>query len=381
MIYLDNASSTKKKPFVVKYAIAKAVRKYLSNPGRSGHKYSIESLAKIYDTRCMIADMVNANPDEVIFTPSCTQALNLAIQGTAKRGGHIIASTFEHNSVLRTLESLKQTHNITYTIIRPNDKHTISQDEIENAIQDNTYLVIINHTSNVTGDTQDINAIGKICKKHNIYFLVDTAQSGGHTTVDMVADNISMLAISGHKGYLALQCGALVVKNNVNIHPIIFGGTGTKSMELTQPIDRPEGFEAGTLPVANIISLYYGMKYVKSHKTKIDNKITKMTKYLIDNLSGVDNITLYSKNIFSGVVSFNINSLDSTTTANILIKKYHLALRGGLHCAPMVHQHLGTTKSGAVRISLSYFNSMWQMKYAVHCIKQLANVYNKKIVV
>lgn len=376
MIYLDNASSTMKKPMTVKLAINNAVKKYLANPGRSSHKYSIKALEKIYKTRQIVADMVNAKPSDVIFTPSCTQALNLAIQGTAKTGGHIVATTFEHNSVLRTLEHLKQTHGVTYTIVRPSNKHTISPEEIEHAIQDNTYLVIVNQTSNVTGDTQDISAIGKVCKKHHVLFLVDTAQAGGHSTIDMVADNVSMLAIAGHKGYLALQCGALVVFDEVELHPIIFGGTGTKSMDLVQPCDKPEGFESGTLPVANIISLYYGIKYVNKHKKSIDHKITQMTKYLIDNLSKIDNVILYSQNIFSGVVSFNIKGMDSESVSNILSKKYHIAVRSGLHCAPMVHNHLKTIDTGTVRISLSCFNHMWQVKYAVSCIKKISSKAN-----
>jgi len=298
-------------------------------------------------------------------------ALNLAILGTAKRNGHIITTVLEHNSVLRVLNNLKTTHNISITYLKPNKEGKISTNELTKSIKGSTYLVIINHTSNVTGYTQNLEAIGRICKKHNILFLVDGAQSAGHEKIDMEKQNINMLAIAGHKGLYALQgIGALII-NNAKVNPIIFGGTGTQSISIKQPTDYPDGLESGTLNLTGILSLNAGITFVENNQEKINSKIEKLTSYLIYELNRIKNIEVFGTS-YSGIVSIKIKNTDSNIVSNQLDEKYNIATRSGLHCAPLLHKHLNTLKTGLTRISLSYFNNKREIDKLILALKEIA---------
>lgn len=371
MIYLDNSATSIKKPLCVKLAVLKSLFFYTANPGRSGHKLSQRTAMQIYKTRKTIKEFFNApNVVDVIFTGSCTEALNLALIGTAQKNKHIVITVFEHNSVLRTINHLSKTHNITYNVVLPNKNGKITAKEIESAINENTYLIAVNHTSNVTGATCDISSIGKLAKEKNLIFLVDGAQSAGHEKIDVQKQNINLLALAGHKGLLGLQGVGVLITNNVNIKPIKFGGTGTKSENPTQPNDKPEGFESGTLPTPNIIALNYGVKYVNKNFNKINKKITNLTTYLLNELKQIKEINLYSNNEKSGVVSFEIKNLDCNFVVNELNEKYKICTRGGLHCAPLIHKHLHHN-TGLVRVSIGHNNKKWHITKLIKALKSI----------
>lgn len=372
MIYLDNSSTTHKKPPCIKISALKALTYSSVNPSRGGYKLAIKVNEQIFNCRELLAETFGTIPENVIFTSGCTMSLNLAINGCVKKNGHIITTVFEHNSVLRVLEHLKNSHNITYTILKPNKNGLINNQDIIKNIKSNTYMVIVNHTSNVTGDTQNIKQIGKICKKHNLIFLVDGAQSVGHEKINMQEDNINLLTIAGHKGlYSSTGIGALLI-NNVNISPLIMGGTGTFSDKLQQPRDYPDGLESGTQNILGILTLYSGLKYVIKNQEKINKKIQKLTSYLLSEINRIKNIECHSTNTHSGVVSFTINNKDSVEISNILDEKYNILTRSGLHCAPLIHRHLGTLKSGMTRISLSYFSTKSDIKKTLKALKEIA---------
>lgn len=372
MIYLDNSSTTFKKPFCVKRAIKKGISKENINPSRANYKKAIKLAEEIYNTRELIGETFGTSPENVIFTSGCTEALNLAIQGTVKKNGHIITTIYEHNSVLRVLESLKTSHNISYTIIQPNKFGKITSQEINKAIKNNTYMIIVNHTSNVIGYTQNIESIGNVAKKHNLIFLVDGAQSIGHEYINMREYNINLLAIAGHKGLYAPQGIGCLLINNTQVLPIKMGGTGTFSNNIKQPTDYPEGLESGTPNILGILGLKEGLQYVNKHKQKINRKISRMTKYMIDCLNKIKNVKVYSGDYSSGVVSFTIKGKDSSKVSTILDDKFNIATRSGLHCAPLVHKYLKTFKNGMTRISLSYFNSMKEINKAISAIEKIA---------
>lgn len=373
MIYLDNSSSTIKKPLCVRYTIFKALKKYMANPGRSGHALSLSASEKVLEARMTVANHFGLDDAQnVIFTSSCTEALNLALQGTAKRNGHIIATVYEHNSVLRTLEFLKSKFHITYTLVKPDIKGQITPQAISEALKPNTYLVVTNHTSNVTGHTQNIHDIGQFCYKQGLLYLVDSAQSGGHEKINMTSDHISLLAVAGHKGFHSIQCGALLI-NGCKVSPIKFGGTGTNSISLKQPDDYPDGLESGTNSVVNILALKKGVEYVDSHFHLIEQKIEKLTGYLLDQLSLLPHCVVYSTNKKSGVVSFAMNGYTSTDVASYL-SSCHIAVRAGLHCAPKIHEYLHTTKDGLVRVSISYFTKKYEIKILLHALKDMPKV-------
>ena len=372
MIYLDNSATTHHKPSSVIKASILGLKKYSINPNRSGYNRAIEVQTKVYECREKIANFLGTTSENVIFTSGCTMAINLGLLGTAKRNGHIITTIYEHNSVLRVLEKLKSTHNITYTLITPNKNGIINPNEIAKHIRTNTYMVIINHTSNVTGATQNIHQIGRICKKNNLLFFVDGAQSIGHEKINMQEDNINLLALAGHKGLYAPQgIGALLI-NNCKVEPLIFGGTGTESDKLKQPSTYPDGLESGTQNAIGILGLSASIDFVKNNQDKINKKISALTKDLITRLNKIKYVEVYSGSYNSGVVSFTIKNKDSSIVTNILNEEYNIATRSGLHCAPLVHKFYKTLKNGMTRISISYFNNKSDIDKVISAIEKIA---------
>lgn len=380
MIYLDNASTTNHKPLCVKLAMLKSmIKKYCANPGRSSHQYSLNAGNMVYETREILNEFFgNDCVNNVIFTSGCTEALNLAIFGTIKKGGNVVYTSNEHNSVARPLESLKTKGIITTTLVETNNLGVVTPDMIEKTISSDTYLVIVNQTSNVTGATSDICAIGKICKKHNVLFLVDGAQSAGHQKIDMVNDNISMLAVAGHKGLLAGQgIGALLFRNGVEVLPQKFGGTGTYSEQLLPPVTYPESLEAGTGATPLVFSLNAGVDYVKKHFYKINNKICLLTKYLLDEIKKLDGIVLFTQpNDYNGVVSFRVKNVSPSDVVEYF-NENGICVRGGLHCAPLCHKKMGTLDGGTVRVSISSFNHKWEIKKFIGKLKQFLSEVEK----
>lgn len=375
MIYLDNASTTNKKPLSVKFSALKALtKKYCANPGRSAHKLSMNAGNEVFETRMLVNDFFNVGAvNHVIFTSGCTEALNTAIFGTLKLGGHVIITSNEHNSVARPLKKLEKEGKISLSIVPANEKGIIEPSKIACEINPNTYLVIVNQTSNVTGATQDIKAIGKICKDKKILFMVDCAQSAGHKKIDMINDNIDIICVAGHKGLLSMQgVGLLCYQENVEINPFKHGGTGTYGEMLLPPITPPESMEAGTGANPNIFSLKAGLKYIIKYFDKINHKIETLTKYLLNELSKMENIVLYTqKDCFNGVVSFTVKNHEPSEVVDYLNEK-NICIRSGLHCAPLVHERLGTIKSGGtIRVSISHYNKKWEINKLLKYLKNL----------
>lgn len=371
MIYFDNAATTYYKPRCVK----RAFNKYFcsANPGRSGHKLSTKSAIEIFKTRLTLADFFGAqSEDNVIFTHNCTAALNLAILGSAKNNGHIIVSCFEHNSVLRPVQSLKDKGTIDYTVIYPSNKSYITSVDVQKAIKPNTYLVIVNHISNVTGNKNNITDIAKLCQEKGVMLFVDGAQACGHINTNTSKENIHMYTFAGHKGLYAPQSiGGLILRQDVKLTPIMYGGTGTNSIELTQPNNLPEKFESGTLSTPSIAALRAGVLYVLKNRQKHNKKTAYLTKYLLSKLKANNRFVIYTNPTSTyGVVLFNIIGYDSVEIANIL-DKYNIYVRAGLHCAPLAHKHLGTTKGGAVRVSLNHHNSIKQINKMLAILQAL----------
>ena len=375
MIYLDNCSTTHKKPKCVYKAFKKGIKTYSVNAGRGSYKLAVEANLKILEFRENVCSFFNApNPEQVIITKNCTESINLILRGSIKPNGHIIVSTFEHNSVLRTLDYLSKNHNISFSIVKPKNKNgEISIEELQKHIKPQTYLIFINHTSNIFGATQNIKKIGNLCKKHNLLFGVDVAQSAGHEQIDMQNFNINFLAVAGHKGLYGAQGIGLAIINDAKLSPIIFGGTGTNSESIVQPLDFPEGFESGTLNFPSILSLNAGINFVRNNQEKINNKISKLTKYLIENLKLCENLELYYSSIKSGVVSFKIKNKENSEVCSILDQEFNIAVRCGLHCAPLAHEFLGSKSTGLIRIGISYFNSIRDIKKIIRALTLISS--------
>lgn len=373
MIYLDNSASTFIKPKEVIKAVNEGLSVFTANPGRSGHRASIDTALKVEQVREKVASHFGVKESQnVIFTYNCTYALNLAILGSIKEGGHVIATENEHNSVLRPLQHLKDRGIIDYTIALQSSPKGITLQDIKKHVKSNTYMIICNHISNVNGAQADIKAIGQFCHDNDLIFLVDGAQSCGHVKINLEENHVDYLAFAGHKGFYSPQSiGGLVMAGKYRPNPITFGGTGTNSLELFQPHIYPERLESGTLSTPLILGLGGGLDFVEKNFQLINTKIDDLTTFLNFELNKLGATVYTEPENSSGVLAFNISDLHSNEVADLLNEKYGICVRGGYHCAPLKHKALGTLQQGAVRVSLSYFNTFSDIQRLLYAVKHI----------
>ncbi len=371
MIYLDNSATTYKKPLCVKLATLKGLK--VANPGRSGHSLSQKTALNILKARLKLQVFFNVpRQEDVIFTLNCTEALNMAILGSHKKG-NVIASTFEHNSVLRPLKHLRDKRQITLSIATPEKDNIITASDIEKLIKDDTYLVCVSYINNTLGNKNDITNIGKLCKQKGIKLLVDCAQAAGHIDIDMQRDNISMLTFAGHKGFFAPQSIGGLCLNNCDLTPIKYGGTGTNSYSLDMPDTTPEKLESGTLASPQIYGLSAGVSYVMKNFEKQNKKVGVLSNYLYAKLKKLG-VTIYtSEHSHYGVILFNTQKYDSIELTTLLDEKYNIMIRGGLHCASLAHKFLGTIKGGAARVSVNHYTTKREINKFISALDNLIN--------
>ncbi|MEG0250628.1 MAG: aminotransferase class V-fold PLP-dependent enzyme [Peptostreptococcus sp.] len=378
MIYLDNAATTFPKPESVYKAIDDCMRYHCANPGRSGHKMAMESARIVEDTRDLVAKLFNIkNPMDVIYTFNATDSLNLAIKGFLHSGDHVITTTMEHNSVLRPIMELEKI-GVEHTFVKADANGKVNPSDIEAAIKDNTKMIAIIHASNVVGTLIDIDAIGKIAKKHNIAYLVDASQSAGIYDIDVQSMNIDMLAMPGHKGLLGPQgTGLLYVNGDIKLDSQRQGGTGSRSAEIVQPDLYPDKYESGTHNTPGIAGLGAGIQFLLDTGIEnIKNHEEELSQYMIDEILKIDGVTLYgpkSAKERAAVIALNIRDLDSGEVTFRLDREYDIATRSGIHCAPLAHESIGTIKQGAVRFSLGYFTTKEEVDKAIEALKVIAS--------
>ena len=374
MIYFDNAATGGRKPDAVLSAVSSAL-KVCANPGRSGHKLSLSCLTLVESCRRTLSDFFdNESFDRVVFTKNCTEALNIALLGVLKKGDHVIVSCMEHNSVLRPLEFLRKTGVIEYDVVwsegeKENGNGNLTPAAVASLIKPNTKLVCITSASNVNGVIPPLNEIRKAIPKR-VLLLCDGAQGGGHIPLQMRGAGIDLLTIAGHKGMHGIQgSGALLFSDRVEIEPFMRGGTGSISLSLETPDFYPDKLEAGTLSFPAIVSLLEGTRYVKSRMEETQEKLTFLSRYFLDGLNTLSAYTAYSKPNPCGIVAFSHKTSQSERIADLLSTDYGIAVRGGLHCAPFMHEDLGTLDGGLVRASFSLFNDKKEINdllFALH---------------
>lgn len=375
MIYLDNAATGGYKPNCVLDKAVNVIKYLNANPGRSGHRLSNTGLELIYSARKTVNAFFNNDcVEKVIFTKNCSEGLNTAIYGTLKKGGHIITTVFEHNSVLRPLFTLEKKGEITLTIISPKNGKYVTASDVEKAITDKTYLVIVNNISNVNGSVNDIEGIGRLLKDKNIIFLVDGAQSAGHIQIDMQNFNIDILCIAGHKGLYGIAgSGALIINSKTNVNSTFQGGTGTESFNPYQPDCYPEKLEYGTLNLPAICSLEEGILYLNDSLDYLSKQLIGYTDYLITKLSKINGVKIYSYPNPAGIVAFTLENYSSIELCEILSSNYDIAVRGGFHCAPLMHKFLKTDEDGVLRVSLCLHNTRRELNALCDAIKHITS--------
>ncbi len=376
MIYLDNAATSFPKPERVYKAVDKCLREYGANPGRSGHKLALKAGRAIYETRELICKLFNIdNPMQVIFTSNATDSLNLAIKGVLKEGDHVITSGMEHNSLIRPIKALEEI-GVENTIVKCSKEGIIKIDELKKAIKKNTRLIALAHASNVTGNLIPIEEIGNIAKEKDILFMVDAAQTAGIYNIDVKKMNIDLLACPGHKGLMGPQgTGILYVREGIILKQMKEGGTGSKSESLLQPEIVPDRYESGTPNTPGIVGMGAGVEFIL--EKGIDNirrHEEELTEYMLNELKSIKNVKIYGTKDAkkqASVISINIGDLDSSEISYILDQAFDIAVRSGLHCAPLAHKSLGTFEQGTVRFSIGYFNKKEDIDKAISAIKSI----------
>ncbi|WP_346885865.1 aminotransferase class V-fold PLP-dependent enzyme [Clostridium sp. UBA4395] len=372
MIYLDNAATSFPKPSEVYDQVLNCMKNYCANPGRGSHDMSVKSALKIMETREEICELFNIpSPLNLIFTSNATEALNISIKGALKRGDHVISTVIEHNSVLRPLHSLFE-DGVQVTLVGVDKSGYINFNDIKKEIKKNTKMIIINHTSNVLGSIQDIKSIGRISKDNGIIFMVDASQSAGVIPIDVENDHIDLLAFPGHKGLFGPQgTGGLFIRDGIKLRNFKEGGTGSNSHFMIQPDFVPDQFESGTLNTPGIAGLCEGVKFIK--KTGLDN-IRKYEEellwYLLEQIKKLSYVKIYgsdSKKQRSAVISLNVDGIDASVVGEQLNER-GIAVRTGYHCAPLIHDVIGTEYAGTVRVSPGYFNTFEDIEKLVEAI-------------
>ena len=381
MIYFDNAATTLKKPKGVAEAVYNAINNF-ANASRGSYELSLNSERIILSARERLKKLFNADsPNCIAFTNNSTEALNIAIKGLINKNDHIITTSFEHNSVLRPIYEMEKL-GAEITIIKADKNGNIDYDEIENNIKENTKAIICAHASNVIGNILDISFIGKISKKYNLLFILDASQTAGCVPIDMKNNFIDVLCFTGHKGLMGPQgTGGLCVRKDLYIKPLKTGGSGIKSYSKTHPENMPTRLEAGTLNGHGIAGLNAALEFIENETIeKIKNHERELSRYFYDSIKNIENIKFYgdykTDNRVS-IVALNIGEIDSSKISDILSNDYNIATRPGAHCAPLMHEVLGTINQGIVRFSFSYFNTFEEIDKGIEAIKEISSKFKK----
>ncbi|MEF9934067.1 MAG: aminotransferase class V-fold PLP-dependent enzyme [Clostridium sp.] len=376
-IYLDNAATTFPKAPNVAQTMSDYILNNGSNVGRGSYASSYSAGQVVYETREMLCDLFNFNdPLNAVFTSNITQSLNMIIRGYLKKGDHVIISSMEHNAVVRPLVSMESL-GIEVDRVQCNVEGKLNVSDIEPLIKENTKLLIMTHASNVCGTILPLEEVGKICKRHNIHFVIDTAQTAGVYDIDFNKFNLSALTFTGHKGLLGPQGigGFLIDMDFANeIKSINEGGTGSLSESEIQPSYMPDKFESGTLNLPGIYGLNASLKYLKDHGIdSIRETETSLTKEFIDGVLNINSAEIAGIKGTDGrtsTISINFKDYDNSEVAFILDREYGIMTRVGLHCAPNAHKTLNTFPSGTVRFSFGHFNTSDEAKYAIDSINK-----------
>ena len=360
MIYLDNAATSFPKPPLVIRAMAGTLQKIGGNPGRGGHNLSLFAGRVVQNCRELLAETFGAPSSEhVVFTASCTEALNLAIRGTLCEGDEVICSHAEHNAVMRVLKELEKSGAIRVRMLMPDPLGLITPESLRAAITPKTALCVLCHASNVTGVIQPVRQLADVLRPYGIPLLVDAAQTAGILDVSLSALGADMIAMPGHKGLLGPQgVGVLVLGRGMLPRPLVCGGTGSQSESMFQPAQLPDRYESGTLNLPGIAGLFAGARFALRHRQEIEQyeeSLASRLRMQLENTRGV-RLLGHPSAPKVGVVSFVPAAMDPGDLCDRLNQR-GFALRAGLHCAPAIHQWLGTLHTGACRASIGIYNT------------------------
>ena len=373
MIYFDNAATTKYKPDRVYEAVNYYLREIGTSPGRGSYQLGIQASRMLYQARTSVGKYFGmTDPDRVIFTKNSTEAINLCFRGLLHHGDHVIISCYEHNAVLRPLETLKREGIVEYTIVQRDDLQLPADELFAKYAKPNTRMLAMTLASNLTGRIVYRKDVYKCFKEKGILTFLDSSQGAGKLRPQMFAGDIDFLAFTGHKDLLAIPgVGGLCCQSQEHLKPLIQGGTGIHGECFVNPDIFPEGYEAGTLNMPAIWSLHESIAFLKDHQEANNKAESKLTDYLMSRLKELDNVYLYdleAKRV--GTCCFNVKGVPSDKVVAAL-DRCGICVRGGIHCAILAHEALGTVQTGAVRASLSYNNTIEEVDTFIHTISEM----------
>ncbi len=379
MLYFDNAATTFPKPASVRSAVSEALLYYGANPGRSGHELAMETAQKVFECREKAADFFGlSEPENLVFTKNCTEALNIVLMSMGSEGGHFIISDLEHNSVLRPLYELKNRSIIDFSVAETFEcEPEKTVESYESLIRSDTKMLVATGASNVFGIKLPLEALAKTAHEHGALFLADMAQTAGSEKMDMKKTGVDFVCAPGHKGLLGpMGTGVLAAEKPAVLKPLIFGGTGSYSLLPNQPEGLPEMLESGTLNVPGICGLSAGIDRVLAEgEEKICEREHRLVKILYSELKKMENITLFTqkpeKETHSAVISFVLGDLNGEETAELLSEN-GVASRGGFHCSALAHRKMGTEKRGTCRLSIGSMNTFDDVMRLIKIIHALA---------
>ncbi|HBR09654.1 TPA: cysteine desulfurase [Candidatus Acetothermia bacterium] len=380
MIYLDNAATSWPKPLQVSRAMDAFLTDVGGSPGRSSHRLAIEAGRIVYHARELLAELFAVNdPLRILLGPNATYFLNLALHGLLRPGDHVITSSMEHNAVMRPLRYLERC-GVDLTVLRCSKQGELNPLEVTRSIRPQTTMIVLNHSSNVTGGILSIAQMGQIARKHNLIFLVDAAQTAGVWPIDIEKESIDLLVFTGHKGlYGPPGTGGMVVGEHVKcdaMPPLILGGTGSRSSEEEQPDFLPDRYESGTPNTVGLAGLAAGIEYLFDKGIEnIQHQNAQLTAKLHGGLAEIPRVVIYGKPDFTSrtaIVSFNINGLAPSEVGLRLDEDYNIMCRVGLHCAPAAHKTIGTFPIGTVRFSLGLYTTDHDIEQAIMAVTEIA---------
>jgi cysteine desulfurase family protein len=386
IIYLDNGATSFPKPDVVHDAVRDFYSRNGVNPGRTGCDLAINAEKMIHDTRQRLSAFFNRSlieagqvkdPNRLVFTMNATMSLNLIINGMVGPGDHVITTMVEHNSVIRPVNHKVRDEGAEATYVVPDDEGYIDPEDVRKAIRKNTTLVVVNHGSNVTGVVQDLEAIGAVCREESVPLAVDTAQTAGVLPIDMARCNISFLSFTGHKALFGpTGTGGICVADDAEIRGTIYGGTGVRSAVPYHLEEYPYRLEAGTQNLAGIAGLAAGLDWIEEKGCEnIYRHEMELLALLQAGLEEIPGVTLWgARNLQRRVatLSMTVENYDAADIGTILDVEYGIQTRTGLHCAPLIHEHHGTTPRGTVRFSMGPFNTKEHMEVAIRAVAEVA---------
>ena len=376
MIYLDNAATTMMKPPQVAQAVAAAINTF-GGVGRGAHDAALSADMQVYRARAGLAALFNCpEARNVAFALNITGALNIVIDGVLAAGDHAITTAASHNSVLRPLFRKRDREGVEVSIVSIDRDGLMDMDEYRAAFKPNTKLVVATHASNLTGDIYDVAQMAAIAHEHGALFVIDAAQTAGNTPIDMQAMGIDIVTFTGHKSLYGPQgTGGLCLNAGIELPAYNEGGTGVHSYEERQPEFMPEHLEAGTLNGHGIAGLAAGVAYIQEKGVEnLGAANAALAQRFEEGVKDLPGVTIYGRKGScgnTGIVALNVGDFDSGMISDQLSHGWEICTRPGAHCAPLMHESLGTVSQGAVRFSFSHYNTEEEVDVAIAAMREI----------